>query len=65
MSDTMIVALIGFVGTLVGSLGGILAAAKLTNWRLQQLEEKVNKHNSLIERTYKLEGRVDALEKGE
>ena len=65
MTDTMIVALIGFIGTLVGSLGGIIAAAKLTNWRLQKLEEKVDKHNCLIERTYKLEGRVDALEKGE
>ena len=65
MSDTMLVALVGFAGTLIGSLGGVLAAAKLTNWRLQKLEEKVDKHNCIIERTYKLEARVDALEKGE
>jgi len=62
MSDTMLVALIGFAGTLAGSLIGVLAAAKLTNWRLQKLEEKVGEHNKIIERTYKLEGRVDVLE---
>lgn len=61
----MFVAAMSLVGTLIGTLGGILASSKLTNWRLQKLEEKVDKHNCLIERTYKLEGRVDALEKGE
>ncbi len=61
----MFVAVMSLVGTLIGTLGGILASSKLTNWRLQKLEEKVDKHNCLIERTYKLEGRVDALEKGE
>lgn len=65
MTDTMFVAVMSLVGTLIGTLGGILASSKLTNWRLQKLEEKVDKHNCLIERTYKLEGRVDALEKGE
>lgn len=58
MSEAMIVALLGFAGTLMGSLLGILAAQKLTQYRLAQLEEKVNKHNNLIERTYKLEGQM-------
>ena len=58
MSEAMIVALLGFAGTLMGSLLGVLAAQKLTQYRLAQLEEKVNKHNSLIERTYKLEGQM-------
>lgn len=62
MSEPIIVALLGFVGTLSGSLLGILAAQKLTQYRLQQLEEKVNKHNNLIERTFKLEGRMDEAE---
>jgi ABC-type lipoprotein release transport system permease subunit len=62
MSEPIIVALLGFAGTLLGSLLGILAAQKLTQYRLAQLEEKVNKHNNLIERTFKLEGRVDNLE---
>lgn len=62
MSETIIVAIIGFAGTLAGSLLGILAAQKLTQYRLQQLEEKVNKHNNLIERMTKLEGRVTETE---
>ncbi len=59
MSDAIIVALLGFAGTLLGSLFGVLAAQKLTQYRLAQLEEKVNKHNNLIERTFKLEGQME------
>ena len=44
------VAAIALVGTAVGSLGGILAANRLTNYRIEQLEQKVDKHNSVIER---------------
>lgn len=62
MNEAIIVALLGFAGTLLGSLFGVLAAQKLTQYRLAQLEEKVNKHNNLIDRTYKLEGRMDAAE---
>lgn len=62
MSEAIIVALLGFLGTLLGSLFGVLAAQKLTQYRLSQLEEKVNKHNNLIERTFKLEGRMDEAE---
>ncbi len=62
MSEAIIVAILGFAGTLLGSLFGVLAAQKLTQYRLSQLEEKVNKHNNLIERTYKLEGRMDEAE---
>ena len=58
MSEAIIVALLGFAGTLLGSLFGILAAQKLTQYRLSQLEEKVNKHNNLVERTYVLEGQM-------
>ena len=59
MSEAIVVALLGFAGTLLGSLFGVLAAQKLTQYRLAQLEEKVNKHNNLIERTYKLEGQLE------
>ena len=62
MSEAVMVALLGFAGTLLGSLFGVLAAQKLTQYRLSQLEEKVNKHNNLIERTFKLEGRMDEAE---
>jgi cell division protein FtsL len=44
------VALLSFCGTGIGTLGGILTANKLTNYRIQELEKKVDKHNSLIER---------------
>lgn len=33
----------------------MLTANKLTNYRIEQLEKKVNKHNNLIERVYKIE----------
>ena len=60
--NEIIVALLGFAGTLLGSLFGVLAAQKLTQYRISQLEEKVEKHNNLIDRTYKLEGRMDTGE---
>ena len=55
MSDVVIVGILSLIGTLGGSLFGILAANKLTNYRIQQLEIKVEKHNQLIDRVYKLE----------
>lgn len=48
---TVIVGALSLVGTLAGSYGGI----KLMSYRIEQLEKKVEKHNNLIERTYKLE----------
>ena len=58
MTEEMVVALLGFAGTLMGSLLGVVTAQKLTQYRLGQLEEKVNRHNNLVERTYKLEGQL-------
>lgn len=57
MNDTIMVAILSLIGTLVGSFGGILTANKLVNYRIQQLEKKVEKHNQVIERVYKLEQR--------
>lgn len=51
MSDTVIVALASLVGTGIGSYSGF----KLMKYRVEQLEKKVEKHNNMIERTYKLE----------
>lgn len=61
MQPEIVVGLLSFAGTVLGTLGGIMATAKLTNFRLQQLEEKVNKHNNLIERMYKVEGQVQEI----
>ena len=62
MSETIIVALIGLAGSAIGAFAGVMASAKLTNFRIQQLEEKVNKHNNMVERTYALEGRMTEAE---
>lgn len=61
MTDEIIVALLGLLGTLAGSFLGVIASSRLTQYRIAQLEEKVNKHNNLVERTYKLEGRMEEL----
>ena len=61
MSDVVIVAVVGALGSVLGSLLGVLASNKLTLYRIEQLEAKVNKHNNLIERTYKLESNYDLL----
>ena len=50
--------IVSLIGTLVGSLSGILVSSRLTTYRIGQLEEKVNKHNQVVERTYKLEGQM-------
>ncbi len=58
MSDTIIVGLLSLGGTLAGTLGGILAANRLTLYRLEQLEKKVDRHNQIVERTFVLEGQM-------
>lgn len=60
MNETLAVAIISLIGTLGGTFGGIIVSNKLTNYRLEQLEKKVNEHNNLIKRTYELEAK-DAL----
>lgn len=56
MNTEIIVALIASGGGLLGSLVGVIASSKLTTYRIQQLENKVEKHNTVIERTYKFRG---------
>lgn len=53
--SNVIVGALALVGTLVGSLAGIRASNKVVDLRLKSLEEKVNKHNNLIERMAKAE----------
>lgn len=62
MSDVIIVAIIGCLGSVLGSLLGIIATSKLTQYRLAQLESKVDKHNNVIERVYVVEGVVTELQ---
>ena len=62
MNDTVIVGILSLIGTLAGTFGGIITANKLITYRIERLEEKVNKHNNIVERTYKLEGRMNEAE---
>lgn len=62
MEVDVIIALIPLVGTIIGSVSGILISNKLSNYRIGQLELQVQKHNNLIDRMYKVETRVTLLE---
>ena len=55
MDGSIAIALLSFVGTLVGTFGGIITSSKLTTYRIEQLEKKVEKHNKVVERVYVLE----------
>ena len=62
IDSTVLAALIGLAGSAIGAFFGVMTSAKLTQYRLQKLEEKVDRHNQVIERTYKLEGRMSEAE---
>ena len=78
MTEAIVVALLGFAGTLIGTYLANRKSAALIAYRLEQLEQKVAKHNSLVERIYHLEEsaavfeeklkvanhRIDDLERG-
>ena len=54
--------LISLLGTAIGTFSGIIASNKLTNYRIEQLEKKVDKHNNLVERMYVAENKICLLE---
>lgn len=62
MPDIVMVAVISGVFTLLGSLLGVVASAKMTNYRIGQLEKKVEKHNNVVERMFRVEGRLTEVE---
>lgn len=62
MATEIIVAVIAAAGGLIGSLIGMHQNANITNYRLEQLEKKMDKHNNFIERLYKVEKKVDVHE---
>lgn len=59
---SLAVAAMSLVGTLAGTFGGILVSNRLTAYRIEQLEKKVAEHNSVVERTYKLEGQMTEVQ---
>lgn len=62
MQSEIFVALLSFLGTLSGTVGGIITSAKLTNYRLRELEKKVDKHNNFAQRIPLIEERVKTHE---
>lgn len=61
MTAEIITALIGLGGSAVGSLVGVIASSRLTAYRLEQLEKKVQAHNNLIDRMYQVEENISLL----
>lgn len=59
MTDTIIVGLLSLVGTCIGSLGG----QRMTSYRIEQLEKKVDKHNNFAERIPVLEEKIEVANK--
>ena len=70
MDGTTISGLFALIGTLAGTFGGIMTSTKLTNYRLEQLEKKVEAHNNLAEKVIvlqdadkMLQDKIDGLSK--
>ncbi|MBR2134385.1 MAG: hypothetical protein IJ851_06705 [Eubacterium sp.] len=61
MNKETIVSLVSMMGTIIGSFGGIITSSKLTTFRLEKLEEKVDKHNSFAERMPVVEEKIKVL----
>lgn len=55
MNDTIIVAILSLVGTAIGSVASIFASMKVTNLKIDNLQKEVEKHNKIVERTFRLE----------
>lgn len=55
MTETVIVAVLSLVGTAIGSIVSVLTANRLTNYKIDALQKQVEKHNQVIERTFRLE----------
>jgi hypothetical protein len=61
MSGEVVVALITLLGSAIGTIGGIFATNKMTAYRIEQLEKKVDKHNQVVERMYEVEKNISII----
>ena len=61
MQPEVITALVAFAGTLIGTFGGIITASKLINYRIEQLEKKVNEHNGYARRLPVVEEQIKVI----
>lgn len=62
MEASIVVAVISGICTLAGSFAGLVASSRLTAYRIQQLERRVDQHNHLVERMYQVEDRLNVQE---
>ena len=61
MSDAIIVAVLSLAGTMLGSLSGVVVSSKLTTYRIEQLEKKVQAHNNFDTRLHNLDTEVEVI----
>lgn len=61
MQPELIIGLLSLCGTVIGTFGGILASNKLTNYKIDELSKRVDKHNNLIERMYEVEEQIEII----
>lgn len=59
MQSEVLTAILAFAGTCIGTLGGILASAKLISYRIEQLEKKVDEHNQFARRMPVIEEKIE------
>lgn len=62
MEGINVVEVISAMSGFIGAFGGILVSTKLNNYRIEQLEKKVEKHNDVINRTFVLEEKMKVTE---
>lgn len=60
--ESIVVAVIALAGSLAGTYFANRKSSALIAYRLEELEKRVQAHNSLIERTYKLEGQMTEVQ---
>lgn len=62
MTETIVVALLSLAGTMIGSVVAVATSSSLTNYKIEELKKQVEKHNSLVERTFRLEEHVSVID---
>ncbi len=62
MNSEILIAILSFLGTALGSVVSIMTANALTNYKIEELTKKVEKHNGVIDRVYKLEERAEVTD---
>ena len=61
MNSEIVVAVLALCGTMIGTFGGILTSSKLTNYRIKQLEDKVDEHNNFAKRVPLVEQEIKTI----